>query len=74
MHCGVLTLNQCLEAAVRWLRLNQLNMNPNKIEVKLVGKSDALVVLDHLVMEGMKLDLQSKLRPWGEGNTSRLTI
>ncbi|KAF7253194.1 von Willebrand factor A domain-containing protein 3B [Varanus komodoensis] len=62
---AVAVLNQCLAEVMGWMRANKLKLNPDKMEVLLVGGSGFGEGELNLVLNGVALPLRDKVRSLG---------
>ncbi|KAF7243163.1 Protein mono-ADP-ribosyltransferase TIPARP [Varanus komodoensis] len=62
---GLAVLNQCLAKVIGWMRANKLKLNPDKMEVLLVGGSGFGVGDLDLVLNGVALPLRDKVHSLG---------
>uniref|UniRef100_A0A8D2Q9P6 Reverse transcriptase domain-containing protein n=1 Tax=Varanus komodoensis TaxID=61221 RepID=A0A8D2Q9P6_VARKO len=62
---AVAVLNQCLAEVMEWMRANKLKLNPDKMEVLLIGRSRFGEGELHLVLNGVALPLRDKVRSLG---------
>ncbi|KAF7247451.1 B-cell linker protein [Varanus komodoensis] len=62
---AVAVLNRCLAEVMGWMRTNKLKLNPDKMEVLLVGGSGFGVGDLDLVLYGVALPLRDKVRSLG---------
>ncbi|KAF7246012.1 Macrophage mannose receptor 1 [Varanus komodoensis] len=62
---AVAVLNQCLAEVMGWMRANKLKLNPDKMEVLLVGGSGFGEGGFDLVLNGVALPLRDKVRSLG---------
>ncbi|KAF7238280.1 Raftlin, partial [Varanus komodoensis] len=58
---AVAVLNQCLAKVMCWMRANKLSLNPDKREVRLVGRSLFQVSDFDLVLDGVALPLKDRV-------------
>ncbi|KAF7250651.1 hypothetical protein EYD10_03890 [Varanus komodoensis] len=62
---AVAVLNRCLAEVMGWMRANKLKLNPDKMEVLLVGGSGFSEGELNLVLNGVALPLRDKVRSLG---------
>ncbi|KAF7243157.1 Ephrin type-A receptor 4 [Varanus komodoensis] len=62
---AVAVLNRCLAEVMGWMRANKLKLNPDKMEVLLVGESGFGEGELNLVLNGVALPLRDKVRSLG---------
>ncbi|KAF7247943.1 Phosphatidylinositol N-acetylglucosaminyltransferase subunit A [Varanus komodoensis] len=62
---AVAVLNRCLAEVMGWMRANKLKLNPDKMEVLLVGGSSFGEGELNLVLNGVALPLRDKVRSLG---------
>ncbi|KAF7252624.1 Craniofacial development protein 2 [Varanus komodoensis] len=71
---AVAVLNWCLAKVMGWMRANKLKLNPDKMEVLLVGGSNSWVGDLHLVLNGVALPLKDRVRSLGVLLNPELTL
>ncbi|KAF7246729.1 Plexin-B2 [Varanus komodoensis] len=62
---AVAVLNQCLAEVMGWMRANKLKLNPDKMEVLLVGDSSSWVGDLGLALDGVVLPLKDRIHSLG---------